>query len=449
MRRIAASMLLFVSLCIPAARADAPLFLVNSPFDDVGGLQPTRIYGVDPTTGALTLVGDLGSVFTPVLALGAVNATEFYAVGSDTVPDGDGICFTCVLLHVVLDPGSTTPASMAVVGRVQSAGVTVEGMTGLTYRSDGTLWGTSERTDALYRVNTDTAALTLVGPVAIDPGGGCGTEVLDLVGGDRTFDELGHLWIWTNTLGTGKGLWDVNPANGCAVQSASCPGSRNMAGLSVIGHLDADTRLRAATPNDDRLYRVVPGQCPVNGEATSLELTLGGNIFNHDRGDLDSPFCANDAACDDGNACTTETCTAGGCASVEVVCDDGNPCTTDSCAPTSGCVFDPISPAQEVAGVQVGRLDGLTSVSWTPQPPPVIAYDVAGGLLSDLRADRSVVQAACLGSGLAVPTFQDLRPDPAAAEGFYYLVRADTVCGNGSYGAATSGAERTPAAACP
>jgi hypothetical protein len=441
-------MLLSLSLCIAAARADAPLFLVNSPFDDVGGLQPTRIYVLDPATGALTLVADLGTPHTPVLALAAASGSEFYAVGSDTVADADGVCFTCVLLHVVLDPGSTTPASMDVIGRTQSSGVTVEGMTGLTFRSDGTLWGTSERTDALYVVNPETAALALVGSVTIDPGGGCGTTVLDLVGGDLTFDDQGHLWLWTNMPGINKGLWEANPANGCAVQSASCPGSRNMAGMAAIGHLDAETQLRAASPNDELLYGIVPGTCPVNGEPGSLALTLGGEVFNHDRGDLDSPFCADDAACGDGDACTTDTCTAGGCALAPVVCDDGDPCTTDTCAPSSGCVFSAILPPQEVADVRVSRLGGLAVVSWTLQPVAVIGYDVAGGTLSTLHADRSVVQATCLGSVL-LPTFQDLRPDPDPGEGFYYLVRAEGLCATGSYGSASSGTERLPAAPCP
>jgi hypothetical protein len=447
MQRVAASVLLWLCLTVPAVRAEAPLFLVNSPFEDAGELQPTRIYAVDPATGALTLVGDLGSLHTAVLALASVSGTEFYAVGSDTVADADGTCFSCVLLHVVLDPGSTTPALLEVVGLLRSAGVPVEGMTGLTFRSDGTLWAASEQTDELYRVDPETADLTQVGAVTIDPGGGCGSTVLDVIGGDLTFDALGHLWLWTNTPGTDKGLWELNPANGCAVQSASCPSSRHLAGLAVIGHMDVATQMRGVSANDERLYRVVPGSCPVSGEPGSLPLTLGGEFFNVDRGDMDSPYCANDAACDDGNACTTETCTAGGCDVTAVVCDDGNPCTTDTCAPSSGCRFDSVGPPSEVADVQLSRTTGVTALSWTPQPAP-LAYDLAGGSLTALRTDGSVVQAVCLGSSGA-PPFQDAGPDPTAGQGFYYLVRAHGTCGAGSYGVASSGAERVPAAPCP
>ena len=121
--------------------------------------------------------------------------------------------------------------------------------------------GDSERTDGLY-VEPRHRALTLMGSVTIDPGGGCGTTVLDE---RRRPDPTSyHLWIWTNTPGP-TGAVGGEPANGCAVQSASCPKRLAMAGLSVIGHLDAATRLRGVSPNDDRLYRVVPGNCPSNG----------------------------------------------------------------------------------------------------------------------------------------------------------------------------------------
>ncbi len=45
--------------------------------------------------------------------------------------------------------------------------------------------------------------------------------------------------------------------------------------------------------------------------------------------------------CDDGNACTTDSCAGGaGCAhdSIAAKCDDGNPCTDDSCDKGKGCV---------------------------------------------------------------------------------------------------------------
>ena len=47
--------------------------------------------------------------------------------------------------------------------------------------------------------------------------------------------------------------------------------------------------------------------------------------------------------CDDGSACTTDSCDpATGCVHTPITCDDGNACTADSCEPQTGCVFTPI-----------------------------------------------------------------------------------------------------------
>ncbi|MBI5609688.1 MAG: hypothetical protein HY902_12520, partial [Deltaproteobacteria bacterium] len=81
-------------------------------------------------------------------------------------------------------------------------------------------------------------------------------------------------------------------------------------------------------------------------------------------------WCASDAACDDGNGCTTDVCTANACfhpantdacqdgsvcsvqdkckdgkcaAGAPLSCDDGNPCTTDSCDSKQGCASKPNS----------------------------------------------------------------------------------------------------------
>jgi hypothetical protein len=47
--------------------------------------------------------------------------------------------------------------------------------------------------------------------------------------------------------------------------------------------------------------------------------------------------CASGAECDDGNACTADTCDGCTCVHAPVSCDDGNPCTVDSCDPATRC----------------------------------------------------------------------------------------------------------------
>lgn len=45
-----------------------------------------------------------------------------------------------------------------------------------------------------------------------------------------------------------------------------------------------------------------------------------------------TPACTTNANCDDGNSCTTDTCSGGACSNTPINCDDANACTTDSCS---------------------------------------------------------------------------------------------------------------------
>jgi hypothetical protein len=126
--------------------------------------------------------------------------------------------------------------------------------------------------------------------------------------------------------------------------------------------------------------------------------------------------------------------------------DDDNDGVADAqdCAPEDASAA---IPPVEVGGLTVSRTGG-TSLSWTSQGAG-FRYDVAGGSLATLRANGNVAAATCLANDQATPTWPDPRPDPAAGSGYYYLSRAQNACGSGTYGNASSGAERLPAAACP
>jgi hypothetical protein len=69
----------------------------------------------------------------------------------------------------------------------------------------------------------------------------------------------------------------------------------------------------------------------------------------------------NVASCNDGSACTkSDTCKDGACtASQPVVCDDGNACTVDSCDPTKGCQS---ASATDGTTCIAAACDGLTQV---------------------------------------------------------------------------------------
>ena len=85
------------------------------------------------------------------------------------------------------------------------------------------------------------------------------------------------------------------------------------------------------------------------------------------------------------------------------------------------------------------RLSGQapTLLGWDPQTATAgsgTTYTVISGDLSDLTADGEFASACTLAIGLTTPAFSDLRDNPAAGEGFHYLVRAGNACDDGTYG---------------
>jgi len=130
--------------------------------------------------------------------------------------------------------------------------------------------------------------------------------------------------------------------------------------------------------------------------------------------------------------------------------DDDNDSITDDldCWPLDpGRAAEPPSEVQDFAWT-VGQRPARR-LAWTDQGSGIL-YDVAGGMLADLRSDGGVDDAVCLSDGQSGSSFVDGRPDPPLGSGYYYIVRAEkAVCAAGSYGLATSGEERLPIAACP
>jgi hypothetical protein len=129
------------------------------------------------------------------------------------------------------------------------------------------------------------------------------------------------------------------------------------------------------------------------------------------------------------------------------VCDPDD--DNDGVADASDCApFDPTlsAPPLEVTGVQVNKAGG-TTLQWTSGGQGL--HDVASGGLANLRSDGNVGAATCAQNDVNGTTWTDARPDPAPGGGYYYLVRGQNGCGNGTYGQATGGSERVPAAACP
>ncbi len=447
----------------PASGAAPPLYLVDSTFST----NSSSIYRVDPASGVLTKVADLGTTYSPLFGLAAAGSGTLYAAGNDNGPTAAcGPQLGCLLLRIQLDPVSTTPQSIAVIGVVHQGGTIVTGITGLTFDETGTLLAASQETDDLWSVAPATASAVRVGPFGFDD-----------YGGDLAVDGTGRLWIWTNASGI-EGLYEVNRQTAAVAPYDLRPG-QTFAGFTAIGHgLD----LRGASAASDQLARADP-LFGLTGD--SLPLFFGGAPFDFSRGDLDSPFCADDAACDDGNPCTTDRCTPSGCArtydatccgssdpdgdGVPGVCDncpiDANPGQADRDGDGSGDACDPDDdgdgipdvadcapadpsasvPPVEVTGVALRR-GGTTLLEWVGQGTG-FRYDVVSGSLADLHAIPQVAPV-CVHNNLPVANTPDNRPDPPPGSGLYYLVRAQNRCGLGDYGSDSSGHLR-PTAGCP
>lgn len=115
----------------------------------------------------------------------------------------------------------------------------------------------------------------------------------------------------------------------------------------------------------------------------------------------------------------------------------GNAC---DCAATNASVWE--IPA-EAAGLLSGKVAtggaSTVTVSWSSlasQAGTSIRYDLTTGLLGPLRTNQSFVGATCLGNDLTTPSLTTTQswPPGSGAYGYYYLVRGQNACGNGTYG---------------
>jgi hypothetical protein len=396
-RRITFSLAVFGALAGPALAVPPPLYLADTPFDPI----PSAIYLVDPTTGQLTLRAEIPLPYGALLGLAAADEQVLYVTGAD-----QNNCFACFLWRVTLDPISTTPLAIDPVGHFMDGSTLIDSVLGLTFRNDGTLWAIDELTDGLFTVNLGTGALTRVA-----------TSNVDLIGGDITFDDNDTLWLWTNTTsGAGPGVYSMSPTTAVATLVYPRPELR-FAGLATWGHTND---MYGVSPGTDRLYQLI---IPSGFNGWNPPLSYNSGTLDMKRGDLDSPFCSNDAWCDDADACTIDTCTPGGChhtagpgcctddASCDdtiactqdhcdlsgssptcthtpdgASCDDANPCTDDSCSPARGCVFTPTNTGQTTCGIGACARTVDNCLNGTPQlcvPGAPAADDTTCDLIDD------------------------------------------------------------------
>jgi hypothetical protein len=142
---LALGLAFFLAVAAPAFAAEV-LYAA-----DGGGGNPSKLYTLNPATGAVsTTIGDIGFAVTG-LAIHPVTGVMYGSTGRKSV---------------------ASPNSLITINKVTGAGTVVgpyatgnnETMADLTFTSDGTLYGWLEpNTDSLYTINTATGAATLVG----------------------------------------------------------------------------------------------------------------------------------------------------------------------------------------------------------------------------------------------------------------------------------------------
>lgn len=239
------------------ALASAPLYLASKNAEGVYELY--RVELGNPNKG--TKVGEFPSGKWNNIAI-TPDGTTLHAIRTDE--NNQVVEFDLLDLPPITPTQICATISGGFSGRIAQ----------LAYRSDGTLYGTSTGTDKLYTFDLDTCSSTEVGTVED------GASMVDVVGGDITFDQSGTLFLININSAT---LYEVDPANGDATPigplSGPAPASKNTGLTATLG----DDLVMSN--KDDNLYSV--------NKTTAATLSLGkididGMDLNIRAGDLAS-----------------------------------------------------------------------------------------------------------------------------------------------------------------
>jgi hypothetical protein len=129
-----------------------------------GGGSP-NIYTVDPSTGHATLVGNSGLGFSAISDLDFTSDGTLFAAVNIVGDGGTGADHLATINKLTGEATVIGP-----FGKCES-GCSIEGMDGIAFDSNGTLWGSvsahtvAGTTPGLYRINPATGAATFVAPI--------------------------------------------------------------------------------------------------------------------------------------------------------------------------------------------------------------------------------------------------------------------------------------------
>ncbi|HUT31215.1 MAG TPA: GEVED domain-containing protein [Sedimentisphaerales bacterium] len=170
-------------------------FLYGAATGTTSGNAPSDLYKIDPTTGVATLIGPIG--FNGV-------------TGLSFAPDGTlyGTCHDTVTNQALLIKVDTMTGAGTLVGPVNTTGTGQSRVPDISFRSDGVLYGYGDGPDQLITIDTASGQGTAVGPTGYF-GGGNG---MDFAPDGRLYATP---WDWNS-------LVIIDPATGAG---ADVPGS--------------------------------------------------------------------------------------------------------------------------------------------------------------------------------------------------------------------------------
>jgi hypothetical protein len=147
-----------------------------------------------------------------------------------------------------------------------------------------------------------------------------------------------------------------SPATGCVNAAINCADTNECTAESCVPATGCDSRPVAdGTSCDSGLGQCVDGACELFDCFNDAGCN-DGNACTADTCNLASNECVNadiSASCDDGNLCTADSCDpATGCVNADssASCDDEEDCTADSCDPATGCSSDPVADGTSCEG---------------------------------------------------------------------------------------------------
>ena len=264
------------------------------------------------------------------------------------------------------------------------------------------------------------------------------------LGANLPIPRSNHTAIWTGTqmIVWGGSTVDVSPGIYCA-----CPSS-----LIVYHDADGDGY---GSPSVS--MRGCDGTVPAGFAANSTDCNDANPNLHPGATEIcnalddDCDGTADNSApalCNDGDACTDDVCNGvAGCSHPlnSAPCDDGVQCTNnDAC--NAGTCAGVVGPPPEIRGVSAVGHD-VTTLGWTGFGGGT-TYDLMTSTLADLRI-QATSGASCLADNVPGASYIDPQPNPVPGGGYYYLMRAQNVCGDGGYGFDSNDVERTPLAPCP